>query len=118
MDLNGKVNLGDGKDHSDTGRSRRRKGALAGLAMLLLVAVPAGWCAFLAIVSFTGCLIECGEPQPAPGAMWAALTAALLSLPLITGLAVSRVPLRRLWPWLIGLVGAVALGALLAQRVI
>lgn len=86
--------------------------------MLLVVAVPAGWCAFLAIVSFTGCLIECGEPEPAPGALWAGLSAALLSLPIITGLAVSKVPFRRVWPWLIGLVGTVALGALLAQRVI
>lgn len=118
VDSNDEVSPRDGRDRRAGGRSRRGIGVLAGLAMLLLVAIPAGWCAVLAIVSFTGCLIECGEPAPARGALWATLTAVLLSLPLITGLAVARVPLRRAWPWLASLVVAVALGALLAQRVI
>lgn len=93
-------------------------GVLAGLGVLVLVAVPAGWSAYFALVSFTGCFIECGEPEPGTGVLWGSLATFFLVLPVLTGLVVARVPLRRGLPWLIGLGGAVALGGILAQRVI
>jgi hypothetical protein len=86
--------------------------------VLVLVAVPAGWSAYFALVSFTGCFIECGEPEPGTGVLWGSLATFFLVLPVLTGLVVARVPLRRGLPWLIGLGGAVALGGILAQRVI
>ena len=77
-----------------------------------------GWSAYFALVSFTGCFIECGEPDTGTGVLWGSLALFFLGLPVLTGLVVARVPLRRGLPWLIGLGGAVTLGAVLAQRVI
>jgi hypothetical protein len=113
-----------GRDHgrsSDAepgGYRRPGLGVLAGLGVLLLVAVPAGWSAYFALVSFTGCFIECGEPDTGTGVLWGSLALFFLGLPVLTGLVVARVPLRRGLPWLIGLGGAVTLGGVLAQRVI
>ena len=104
---------------AEDGRYRRPGlGVLAGLGVLVLVAVPAGWSAYFALVSFTGCFIECGEPDTGTGVLWGSLALFFLGLPVLTGLVVARVPLRRGLPWLIGLGGAVTLGAILAQRVI
>jgi hypothetical protein len=114
----------DGRAHgryldAKDGRYRRPgMGVLAGLGVLVLVAVPAGWSAYFALVSFTGCFIECGEPDTGTGVLWGSLALFFLGLPVLTGLVVARVPLRRGLPWLIGLGGAVTLGAILAQRVI
>lgn len=111
---------GDGRsrDAEDGGHRRPGLGVLAGLGVFVLVAVPAGWSAYFALVSFTGCFIECGEPDAGTGALWGSLATFLLVLPVLTGLVVARVPLRRGLPWLIGLGGAVTLAGILAQRVI
>lgn len=101
----------------ETAEGRRRRGVLVGLAVAALAAVPAAGCAILAIVSFTGCLIECGDPAPGRGATWSAVTAVLLALPFVAGAAAARVPLRRVVPWLLGLFGATTLVLLLAHRV-
>jgi hypothetical protein len=93
-------------------------GLLAGLAVFGVVAIPAGWSAYFSLVSFTGCFIECTEPAPGVAAMWASMAILLLALPIATGLIVARVPLRRGWPWLVGLAGLLLLGATYAQRVI
>jgi hypothetical protein len=111
----------DGRGHGRTADGAYRRpglGVLAGLGVLVLVAVPAGWSAYFALVSFTGCFIECGEPDTGTGVLWGSLALFFLGLPVLTGLVVARVPLRRGLPWLIGLGGAVTLGAILAQRVI
>ncbi|HEU4543188.1 MAG TPA: hypothetical protein VFR23_18810 [Jiangellaceae bacterium] len=101
------------------GRYRRPGlGVLAGLGAFVLVAIPAGWSAYFALVSFTGCFIECGKPEVGTGVLWGSLATFLLAVPVITGLVVARVPLRRGLPWLMGLGGAVTLAGVLAQRVI
>ena len=109
---------GRSRDAKDGGYRRPGLGALAGLGVFVLVAVPAGWSAYFALVSFTGCFIECGEPEPGTGVLWGSLAMFLLALPVLTGLVVARVPLRRGLPWLIGLGGAITLAGFLAQRVI
>ncbi len=86
--------------------------------MLALVAMPAGWTGFLALISFNGCLVECGAPEPGAGALWASVTAVLLALPVIVGLVVARIDIRRAWPWLAGSAGLVLLVVILAQRVV
>jgi hypothetical protein len=109
---------GRSRDADGGGYRRPGLGVLAGLGVLVLVAVPAGWSAYFALVSFTGCFIECSEPEPGTGVLWGSLALFFLGLPVLAGLIVARVPLRRGLPWLIGLGGAVMLGAILAQRVI
>lgn len=110
----------NGGSHAAGDGSYRRPwlGVLAGLSLLVLVAVPAAWFAYFALVSFTGCFIECGPPDVGTGVLWGSLALFLLALPVLIGLIVARVPLRRALPWLIGLGGVVTLGAILAQRVI
>lgn len=102
----------DGKSH------RRGWGLLAGLGVFVVVAVPAGWAAYFSLLSFTGCFIECSEPEPGVAAMWASVAIFLLALPIVTGLVVARVPLRRGLPWLVGLAGVLLLAAAYAQRVV
>ena len=109
---------GRSRDAPDGGYRRPGLGVLAGLGVLVLVAVPAGWSAYFALVSFTGCFIECGEPDTGTGVLWGSLALFFLGLPVLTGLVVARVPLRRGLPWLIGVGGAVTLGGVLAQRMI
>ncbi|HEX6338392.1 MAG TPA: hypothetical protein VFZ85_15635 [Jiangellaceae bacterium] len=105
-------------DANGGGYRRPWLGVLAAVGVFALVAVPAGWFAIFAIAGFTGCFIECAQPEPGTGVLWASLATVLLVLPVVVGLIVARVPLRRGLPWLIGLVAAVALGGILAQRII
>lgn len=83
-------------------------GIVVGLAVLAIVAVPALFTATAAVAGFTGCLIECSEPEPDAlvGALWAAVTLVLLSLPVGAGLVAGRVGSARGWLVVLG----VALG--------
>ncbi len=48
-------------------RRPRLAAALIGFGMLVLIVVPAAFGGFLAIISFTGCLLGCSEPTWARG---------------------------------------------------
>jgi hypothetical protein len=71
--------------HRDTGSRRENRyrrpglGILAGLAVLLIVALPAGVLVWFAFLAFSGCFIECSKPQPAVGTLWAAEAVRLIS---------------------------------------
>ena len=111
-----------GHRKSGSGRDDRYRrpglGILAGLAVLLLVAVPAGVLVWFALLAFSGCFIECSQPEPAVGTLWAGLAVFLLALPVGTGLLVARIPLARGWPWLVGAATLILAGALYAQRIV
>ncbi|RLV55983.1 hypothetical protein D9V41_08795 [Aeromicrobium phragmitis] len=92
-------------------------GVVAGLGVLALVAVPAAYAVFFAVVSFTGCFLECSTPSPAVGVMWSALAVGLLSIPVLVGAFVARRSLRRTWPVVMALVVIVAVAVGLLQRV-
>jgi hypothetical protein len=70
---------------------RRLAGLAVGLGVLVLVAVPLGYIAFAALVSFSGCFIECSEPEPMVGVLYAAIALLLLAVPLVAGLVTARV---------------------------
>lgn len=61
-----------------------------GLLVLVVVAVPAGWTALLAYISFSGCFLECRETQPVRGIVWASITVALLACPVLAGLMTAK----------------------------
>lgn len=65
-------------------------GVLVGLVGLVVVAYPAFWTALFTLASFTGCFLECSEPEPAVGLMWGSVTLVLLTIPVILGVAVGR----------------------------
>jgi hypothetical protein len=71
-------------------RHPRLFGTLVGLAVFALVAKWALWSGFLAVVGFSGCFIDCSEPDPLLGAVWALFALAFLALPVITGVLVAR----------------------------
>lgn len=70
---------------------RRLAGLAVGLGVLALVAVPAGFTAFAALVSFSGCFIQCSESEPVIGVLYAALALLLLAVPVVAGLVTARV---------------------------
>lgn len=99
-------------------RSAKGMGVLAGLAVLLIVAVPVSVAAFFAAVSFSGCFIECSQSDPASGALWSGIVIVGLALPIVTGLSVARIPFVHLWPWFLGVTALAVVGFAYAQRVI
>ncbi|QWF22376.1 hypothetical protein KM427_01060 [Nocardioides sp. LMS-CY] len=99
-------------------RSRVIWGVLAGLAALAVLAFPITGVGVLAIASFTGCFIECGETYPWRGVMWTVAGALMLAVPFLVGGLVARVRLRRLWPWAIVPTLVLAAAAAFAQRAI
>ena len=74
---------------------RRLAGVVAGLVTLVLLGYPILATALLTYSSFSGCFLECSEPQPGRGVVWSLLTAALLAVPVFLGLAVGGVRSRR-----------------------
>jgi hypothetical protein len=83
-----------------TGRpsaGRRVAGVVAGLVALALLGYPILVTAMLAYVSFSGCFIDCGAPQPGRGVAWSVLTALLLAAPACLGLAVAGARRRGAW---------------------
>ncbi len=82
-------------------RSTRRRsgllGILAGLVTCALVAVPMVYAAMFAVAGYTGCFLECSEPEPLVGLMWTGVTILLLALPVVTGVVAARV--RTLGGW-------------------
>ena len=85
---------------------RPRTGILVGLAVLALVAPPAGVAGFFALAAFSGCFLGCAEPDRAVGAFWAAIAVLLLALPVAAGLIAARV--HSLRGWLLASGGAAA----------
>jgi len=65
---------------------RRLAGLAVGLGVLALVAVPAGFIAFAALVRF-----QWTEPEPMVGVLYAAIVLLLLAVPLVAGLVTARV---------------------------
>lgn len=108
---------GESRDDDRGGYRRPGRGLLVGIGVFLVICVPAAGTAYLAVISLSGCLLECSHPAPVRGAMWTLVTLVLLAAPVAVGLTVARVPLRRSGPWLLGLVVAASLGLFLLQRV-
>lgn len=98
--------------------ARRLAGAVVGLGVLALVAVPAFWTAVFAHAGFTGCFMGCSTPQPWIGALWAGVSLLLLILPVAAGFVTARV--RSRWGWVLAVLIAVVLliAWILGQRVI
>lgn len=93
---------------------RRRRigwGIVVGLLVAVVVAVPAFWTVLFAAFSFTGCFIECNEPQPAVGALWAGLSVLLVLTPVFAGMTVARAA-RRSRAIALGAVAVAGAGAL------
>ena len=67
-------------------------GLLVGLAVLVLVAVPAAVSAYFSLLGFVGWN---SDPEPAVGALWGAIALLLLALPVLAGLVTAGVPLWR-----------------------
>lgn len=67
-------------------------GVLVGLGMLAVVAVPAAWFAYFSLLGFIG---WSSDPEPAVGVLWGAMALVTLAVPVLIGLAVARVSLRR-----------------------
>ena len=82
-------------------------GLAVGLGVLALVAVPAGFVAFAALVSFSGCFIECSEAEPLVGVLYAAIAMLLLAIPLVAGLVTARVLTAPGWRIALTIVGLI-----------
>lgn len=108
---------GGWSDDDRDGYRRPGRGLLVAVGVFLVICVPAAGSAYLAVISLSGCLIECSDPAPVRGAWWTLVTLVLLAAPVVVGLIVARVPLRRSGPWLLGLVVAASLGFFLLRRV-
>ena len=78
-----------------TPRRRPLLGVLAAAAASTVVAVPAFWTGVFAYASFSGCFLECGEPDPGAGLVWSGLTLLLLAFPVTVGLLVGGAGGRR-----------------------
>jgi hypothetical protein len=76
-------------DHRRTGW-----GIAVGALTAVVVAVPAFWTALFAMFSFTGCFIECREPEPLTGALWAGISLLLVLTPAFAGMTVARAGVR------------------------
>lgn len=88
--------------HGDAGRPadgvHRSRGLVAGLAALLLVALPLGWAASLSHAAFSGCWLVCGStPDATEGVLWAIVAAALLGVPVGVALGTARVRSWVVW---------------------
>jgi len=104
-----------------TSGSKRRAGLGVGIALLVMVAVPACIAALFALASFT----YSDPPEPAVGTLWAGISVLLLTLPVVAGVLTARRrnprnPVRSRWGGLAGLVlvGALLVAWRIARRVV
>jgi len=74
-----------------------------GLVLLAALAYPLGVLGLFAYASFSGCFIDCGDPEPGVGLGWSAVAAVVLALPFAAALAVAGVRSRTAW-WSAGAV--------------
>jgi hypothetical protein len=77
--------------------NRPLAGLGVGLGVLALVAAPAGFTAFLALIGFSGCFLGCSESKPMVGAFYAAMALILLAVPVVAGLVTARVLTAPAW---------------------
>jgi hypothetical protein len=97
---------------------KRRLASLGvGVGVLAVVALPLGFAGFAALASFSGCFLECSEPEPLVGALWAGIALFLLAVPVVAGLVTARVLTAPGWSIALGLT-AVFLGFVLGPRIL
>lgn len=72
-------------------------GLAVGIGLLALVALPAAWAGYFALVFFTGCFAGCWEPEPLTGALLAGVALWLLAFPVLAGLVWAGVRRPRAW---------------------
>jgi hypothetical protein len=65
-------------------------GVLAALACWALLAFPAVWVGLMTMFAFSGCFIECSQPDPVLGALGVLLLAVFVVVPILLGIAVVR----------------------------
>lgn len=82
---------------------------LVGFGVLALVVWPTAVSIYFAVASFSGCFLECSQPEPAVGVLWAAIAVFLLVIPVAAGLITARVHSARGW-----LIAFLAIAAVLA----
>ncbi|WP_127131923.1 hypothetical protein [Georgenia sp. SYP-B2076] len=66
-------------------------GVVTAAILLAVVAVPALGALYLAWSGFTGCVLECAQPDVGVGLLWTAVTVGLLAVPGVAGVLVCRV---------------------------
>ena len=68
-----------------SGPSRRRPvvAAVTGIVVLALCAVPLFWTAAFSVAGFTGCFLDCNEPEPAVGMLWGSIALLLAAAPVL-----------------------------------
>ncbi|EMY34758.1 hypothetical protein D477_007898 [Arthrobacter crystallopoietes BAB-32] len=91
-----------------------KRGTRAGAALVtvllgwLLTGYPAVLMFFVAVFSFSGCLLECTEPDPVAGTLAAIAASALVAAPLLIAYSVLR-PKSHAWKFGVAAVAALAL---------
>ena len=76
---------------------RRRWAIFACVLTLLTVAIPVYFTSTLAYLDFSGCFFICEEARPLAGFAWSAVSALLLAVPFVLGMAIARVRSRVAW---------------------
>jgi hypothetical protein len=69
---------------------KRVSAVLIGLAVLIVIAVPAASSGLMAYISFTGCFLGCTEIHPLRGVFYAAVALVLLAAPVLVTLLLTR----------------------------
>lgn len=65
-------------------------GVLLAVAGWAALAIPMTWALLAATVGFTGCFIECSEPDPAIGLFGVTALAVMVAAPVLAGIALVR----------------------------
>jgi len=69
---------------------RRVSAGLIGLAVLIVVAVPAASIGLMAYISFSGCFMGCAEPHPLRGVVYTVVALVLLAAPVLVAVLLAR----------------------------
>ena len=68
---------------TDSGHRRPLVAALTGVVGLALCAIPVFWTTVFAVAGFTGCFLECSEPEPAVGLLWGGIALLIGAVPIV-----------------------------------
>ncbi|WP_139005284.1 hypothetical protein [Arthrobacter crystallopoietes] len=91
----------------DKRRTRIISAVLAVLLGWLIVGYPAAILAFIAMVSFSGCFLECSEPDPLGGVLTLSAALILVAAPLLVAWSILK-PGSRAWKFGAGAVAVLA----------